>query len=232
MRRAALVIVLISGAALAGCGGPTQPSQDGVFRTVTGNPSSAPHIALGISVAKMLSEFGETTVATEEYQTKSGVYLFSRDNCGCSNACFGTAVTNKESGPDYLFEDATEVDGVIVGYYENFPTNTTYGAALHKVLEYLPGDVRMRALVVIRSGGSCGLVSMTSHKLASALSTTKIEDPSGAIGLEFGYTGPQQQNQTFNPSNVQYAYVTVVPLTTAAGCYSVPTQLIPPHRHG
>jgi len=231
VRRAALAIVLISGASLAGCGATTKTSQDGVFRTVTGTPSSAPQVALGIPVAKMLSDFGETTVATQEYQTKNGIQLGSRDYCGDSNPCFGTAVTNKESGPDYLFEDAAELDGVIVGYYEDFPTNTTYGAALRKVLEYLPSDVREHPLAVIRSGGSCGLVSMTSHKLASELSTTRIEDPNGAIGVEFGYTGPQQQNQTFNPNNVQYAYVTVAPLTPEDGCYSVSAQLIPRQRH-
>jgi hypothetical protein len=180
----------------------------------------------------MLADFGETTVATEEYQTKNGVYLYSRDNCGDSNPCFGTAVTNKESGPDYLFEDAAEFDGHIVGYYENFATDTTYGAALRKVLEYLPSDVHEGPLAVIRSGGSCGLISMTSRKLAIALSAARIADPNGAIGVEFGYTGPQQQNQTFNPHNVQYAFVTVVPLTAGDSCYSVPYQLIPRQQHG
>jgi len=174
----------------------------------------------------MLSRFGETDVSTEVFQTKTGQpYTNTIPTC----SCYGLPLSNQEEMMTFLFEDATVIGGRIVAYYENFPTGTTFPEAIRKVLEYLP-SAKAGNLVIDRSGGECGLVTMTSHALARELETTAIKDPKGLIGVEFSFTNAQS-NIEFVPKNVESALVMMEP-PSGDSCYgpSSGITLLPPLR--
>jgi hypothetical protein len=188
---------------------------NGIFTTISGPRSASPNVALGSLASRMQSDFGESDVATQVFEGSSGPYTNPIPIC----PCYGPPLSNAEEASTFLFETASVEAGRIVAYFENFPTGTPYRAALRRVLEYLPHDVRLGRLKIDRGGQTCGLLTMTSRTLAREVASTTIIDPKGEIGVQFGYTNANSVVK-FDPKNVESDFVTMAPLSTDVSCLS------------
>lgn len=137
--------------------------------------------------------------------------------CTAANACFGGGLRNDESGETYQFTTVLVAAGLITGYEQNFPPDTSLSTAKSEVLQWMPKDATMGPVTVDHNGGSCGLTDITSPTLAKLFSAPAIGDPQGVIGVEFSYTDANL-DLSYDPNNIQDASMSVAPSDPTAGC--------------
>jgi hypothetical protein len=135
----------------------------------------------------------------------------------CEERVFGAPVHDDESGHTFQFTGMSFDDGLADAYTENFPPGTTIAEAKGDVMKTMPKDAAITSFVVGTVGGSCGWITVSSPTLAKLLSTPKIGDPQGVIGVEFTYTNANL-DVVYNPNNIQDAAVSTLPVDPAGGC--------------
>jgi len=130
--------------------------------------------------------------------------------CSTANACFGSSVANTESGTTVAFTNVVQVNDLVGGYHQNFPTGTSWAKAVSQVLHNLPPDARVSALTTI-SGTmtSCAYFNVSSPTLAGLFPSGAPNDPFGStsgatVGVELSTTSAQGFT-FYEPGNVQQA---------------------------
>lgn len=146
-----------------------------------------------------------------------GVSQGPNGECSAANSCFGPGLTNSESGHTFLFTSVLTVNGIITGYTQNFPDNTSLPTAQRAILRWLPPDSVASPLTVENNGGSCGVYNITSPTLAKVLNAPAIADPSGLVGVELSYTD-SNDSMAYSPLNIQDASISILPANTTTAC--------------
>ena len=155
---------------------------------------------------------GSTTSAWKHaYGTRSKLGSIHFDK----NACFGGLVNDATSGHTCQF---TSVDfaplGLAGGYAENFPNRTTLATVENALKRTLPKDASFGPVVVDTTGGSCGLIAITSPTIARRLgSSPKTGDPSGIVDVELSRI-TTNLDTVYSPTNIQTAQVTDGPINS------------------
>lgn len=131
--------------------------------------------------------------------------------------CFGAPIKNDEDAL-YQFTAVSIDDGIVDGYTQAFNNGTTIAQAESQVLQWMPKDAKMTAITIDRNGGSCAMANISSATLAKLFSkASKIGDPKGVIGVEFGYIDANL-NQVYNSNNIEHADLSVAPSDPTAAC--------------
>jgi len=139
--------------------------------------------------------------------------------------CFGPPVTNSESGygstpgTTYQFVLVSADDGIIDGFQENFPDDSTLNDVETAMYQVMPPDTKIVYFHVIQSSanGSCALLNMQSPTLARVLANPKIGDPQGIVGVELSNTD-SNDNGFYSATNIGDAQVGVAPEDPTGGC--------------
>ena len=158
---------------------------------------------IGSSIAEMKSVHGVAR--------GPGVY------CTVKNSCFGTPLMNDETGKTYQFTGILTGDGLILGYDQNFVRGTTAASAIAQILRWLPKDAKVGKLTIDHIGGHCGLLNITSATLSRVLSSPKIGDPTGVVGVDLNYI-TSNLVIVYNPKNVEFASLDIVPVNPKDSC--------------
>lgn len=212
-----LTLAIVCGLFLAACGASNTSS---ATSSVSSSPTKAsPTAANSGNSQTSLTGMGATVA---EMTAAHGVDVCNpADPSGSApNTCFGAGFSNDESGKTYQFVNVDFVDGIVSGFQQNFPTDTTLSAAESSVLQWLPKDaVPGQVTVVQGSGGSsCGMLNIISPTIAKVFgSNPKTDDPSGTVGVEFEFTNANLVN-VYDPSNIEDAQVQGGPEVPSAGC--------------
>src|ERR1700677_4266384 len=137
--------------------------------------------------------------------------------CSAKNSCFVPGLRNGDSGRTYQFTDVDVTRGIISGYQEDFPDNTTVAQAEAATQRTLPPDAQLGSIVIDTNGGSCGMLNVSSPTLIKELNTPKIGDTTGTVGIELQHIH-SNLNSVYSPSNVQTATVSVVAADPTQSC--------------
>jgi hypothetical protein len=122
--------------------------------------------------------------------------------CSSGPVCFGVKINNSE-GALFQFTGVLSDDGVVDGYTQAFDNGTTISRAARLVMEWMPKDAKMGVITIDRHGGSCAMANIFSPTLAKLFgSKPLVGDPSGVVGVEFGYINANL-DQMFSSMNSQ-----------------------------
>ena len=168
----------------------------------------------GASTTTRQPGMGSTVVA---WKHAYGVSRGPGALCSAKYSCFGPTVTNDDSGRNYRFADVDVSGGVIAGYQENFPRNTTLAEVETAIARTLPSDAHLGPVVVDMVGGTCGLINFSSPTLMKELNTPKIGDTTGTVGIELQHI-TANLDSVYNPNNIQTATVSLLPFDPTQSC--------------
>lgn len=130
--------------------------------------------------------------------------------CSTPNACFGSNVTNTESGTTFSITDVSWVNDLVGGYQQNFFTGMSASKAMYAIMQYLPADAQASTLTPIPGAmASCAYFNVSSPTLAALFPDNGANDPFGSpsgatVGVELSTT-TSQGFTLYEPANVQDA---------------------------
>jgi hypothetical protein len=163
---------------LVACGGSTAPAINGTPTPTGSQPTAtAPTATAAPTTSAASSNLTGLGATVAQMKAKHGADSGPGVLCTAANSCFGAGVTNDESGKTYQFVDVSVQAGLIVGYQQNFPTNTSVSVAESQILQWLPKDSIMGAVTIDHTGGSCALYNITSPTLAQLFAASQFDDP-------------------------------------------------------
>jgi hypothetical protein len=112
----------------------------------------------------------------------------------------------------------TTPDGRVDGYTQNFPNGTPLATAKRAVLALMPSDTQTVAYFIGKgTSGQCGLWNLRSKMLGGWLSSPKVGDSQGDIGVSLN-TVKADGSSTYDPSNINEAIVDIVPSNRSTPC--------------
>jgi len=138
---------------------------------------------------------------------------YSEDKNLATHCCWGPIVNNPSDGRGPMIYEAIFEHGRLVEYSERFIVGTTLTVALSEIKKALPSDVSLlKPVGGTGDYGPCEMVNGFSKTLANLMGRS-----GGHVGIEFDAVLPNG-NLYFNPSNVQDALISNVPVNPRDGC--------------
>lgn len=200
--------------AFSACGSAQKSAGSHLNTTTTAVSAQKPSTSANSVASQALTGMGATV---EAMKAAHGADTGSGGICSAANSCFGPGLSNNDSGSTFLFTNVIVTDGLVTGYQQNFPTDTSLATAESEIMRWMPSDATIGTLSVDHNGGSCGLVNITSPTLGKVFSDPKIGDPQGIIGVSLEHLGANQ-DPAYDPNDIETAVLGVVPINPSANC--------------
>jgi hypothetical protein len=202
--RKLLGLMAIAGLAAAGCGSSSPRASD---TTTTAAPAATAPTGTTLPATAWV---GIGTPLTQ-FATK-----YPRTTRGCSQGqCYGPDVNSSLQAAEFLVSTDS---GLVDGYTEALPEGTLPAAARAAILAMVPSDivVTLDQTEHDSSGNSCHLINVQSKTLAGLLSSPKIGDAQGVVGISM--TEVNTDGSMSYGSKVDSATVSVAPEDPGNNC--------------
>jgi len=140
---------------------------------------------------------------------------------GCpAGTCFGNSLTIAGKAT-YQFQLLTTTglpESRVDGYEQAFDERTPLAAVKAEVLKLMPSDTHTLSFSVQHtSTGSCAFWNLQSATLSKYLSTPKVGDARGVVGIDLS-NETSTGKSAYEPGDIRTATVGIAPLSSGTNC--------------